>query len=296
MALLDEDEVQAPVRVAMAGAVSLASGGVVLVFLATFLATRHLTVRIDRANAERDEMSAAFLRSARLASVGELATGLAHEINNPLAIIGAEQTNLADLLNISSDGILPRQEVTDALERIKYQVKRCASITTRMLQFGRRHVSSLERISLKPHLRNILDLMLLQEQMQQVRLLLDIESDLPDVLLDPLELEQVLVNLVNNSLYAAGGKGSVSVSAFKSGEYIYLEVRDDGEGMHPEVLQKIFEPFYTTKPPGQGTGLGLSVCYGIVRSWGGTIEAESKAGEGTRMHIRIPLREGSPVM
>ena len=207
MALLDEDEVQAPVRVAMAGAVSLASGGVVLVFLATFLATRHLTVRIDRANAERDEMSAAFLRSARLASVGELATGLAHEINNPLAIIGAEQTNLADLLNISSDGILPRQEVTDALERIKYQVKRCASITTRMLQFGRRHVSSLERISLKPHLRNILDLMLLQEQMQQVRLLLDIESDLPDVLLDPLELEQVLVNLVNNSLYAAGGKG-----------------------------------------------------------------------------------------
>ncbi len=284
----DEAEVRAPVTRAMASGalvVLVAAAGMVIT---TFLATGHLTRRIDRANAAREEMFRAFMRSARLASVGELATGLAHEINNPLAIIAAEETNISDLVQ-SIDGRTPeRDELLSSATRIREQVKRCGSITAKMLQFGRKAEASPETIDIRPHLRETVKLLERQAAVRNVELLLELADDLPQVLVDPLELEQVLVNLINNSFHALARGGRIQIAARRVDEELHLEVRDNGNGIPPELLDRVFEPFFTTKPVGQGTGLGLSVCYGIVQSWGGRIEAESEPGRGTTMRIRIP--------
>jgi signal transduction histidine kinase len=111
--------------------------------------------------------------------------------------------------------------------------------------------------------------------------------DLPRVRVDPLELEQVLVNVITNAFQAMPGGGTIAISARRSGGEVWLEVRDTGCGMPPEVRERIFEPFFTTKPAGQGTGLGLSVCFGLVSAWGGTMEVESVPGEGTTMRLRL---------
>ncbi len=114
--------------------------------------------------------------------------------------------------------------------------------------------------------------------MRNVELALELEPELPRAVLDPIELEQVLVNLITNSIQAMAAGGTIRVRARPAADEVVLEVVDNGPGMPPEVLERVFEPFFTTKPVGQGTGLGLSVCYGLVRSWGGRIEVGERAG------------------
>jgi two-component system, NtrC family, sensor kinase len=287
----DRDEVRAPVIRALAAGGAVALVAFLLVVVATFVATRHLTRRIERANAEREEATRAFMRSAKLASVGELATGLAHEINNPLAIISAEETNVSDLLQgiEAEPGVLA--ELRESVLRIKRQVRRCATITAKMLEFGRKRDALLEPTDVAPRLDEIVSLLERHAGVRNVQIVVESGPGVPPVRLDPLELEQVLVNLVTNSIQAMPAGGTVRLrTRVVSGE-VWLEVEDDGQGMAPEVRDRVFEPFFTTKPVGHGTGLGLSVCYGIVSSWGGQLEAESEPGRGTTMRIRLPMAE-----
>jgi two-component system, NtrC family, sensor kinase len=292
--VVDQDaaEVRAPVRQAFASGAIIMALSVLILAITIFLSTFHLTNRIDRANAAREEMFRAFMRSAKLASVGELATGLAHEINNPLAIVSAEQTNIADLA-----GDLPpeRPEVKDLLastRRIRHQVERCASITGKMLQFGRKGESMPKPSDVGPRLREIASLLHRQSTVRNIDLSLEIEDDLPLVVLDPLELEQVLVNLINNAFHAMPTGGRVRLRARRADSEVRLDVEDTGTGIPGECLDRIFEPFFTTKPVGEGTGLGLSICYGIVKSWGGSLDVESKPGQGTCMRIHLPAVPG----
>jgi two-component system NtrC family sensor kinase len=287
----DAAEIRAPVTRAIARGALVSSVAVLLVVLTTILATNHLQRQIDRANREREELFRAFTRSAKLASVGELATGLAHEINNPLAIISVEQTNLSDLVALAGVAEAQRQEILDSVTRIATQIQRCASITNKMLQFGRQHESTLEPTALAPRLREIAAIMERQAGARRVVIRLDVDEELPRVLVDPLELEQVMVNLFTNSFHAMPEGGTIEVAARSLGGAVLLEVRDTGHGMPAEVRERIFEPFFTTKPVGLGTGLGLSVCFGIVASWGGSIDAESSPGRGTTMRIQMPLAE-----
>jgi two-component system NtrC family sensor kinase len=272
---------------------ALAAGGAVaavaflVVVAATVLATRHLTGKIERANAHREEATRAFLRSAKLASVGELATGLAHEINNPLAIIAAERTNISDLLpNVAAEPAL-RDELLASAERIRRQVGRCANITRKMLEFGRKRDALPEPTELAPRLLEIVSLLERQAAVRNVALRTQ-AGDVPHVRLDPLELEQVLVNLITNSIQAMPAGGTIQVRTRAVPGQVWLEVEDDGEGMTPGVRERVFEPFFTTKPVGQGTGLGLSVCHGIVESWGGRLEVESAPGRGTTVRLLLP--------
>jgi two-component system NtrC family sensor kinase len=283
----DLSEVRAPVRKAIATGALVSSVAVLLVVVTTFLATRLLQQQIDRANHLREEMTTAFIRSAKLASVGELATGLAHEINNPLAIISAEQTNLADLVDMGGATGELRDEMVESIGRIRAQVQRCGGVTRKMLQFGRTHESSPEPTELAPRLQDCVALMSRQASVRNVALGVDVEPDLPRVLIDPLELEQVLVNLITNSFHALPKGGAITLAARGADNEVWLEVRDTGQGMPPAVRDRVFEPFFTTKPVGEGTGLGLAVCYGIVTSWGGTIEVDSAPGEGTTVRLRL---------
>ena len=295
MLVVEQDlaAIQEPVDRAIANGAILVAIAMLLLVATTFIATRHLTGRIDKANAQRDEMSQAFLRSAKLASIGELATGLAHEINNPLAIISAEQTNISDLLRNPETSQEEHEQTLESVDRIKSQIQRCASITRKMLQFGRNDQSKLEPTDIIPRLTEIVELLKRRATVRNIEIALEANESLPQALVDPIELEQVLVNLINNSIHALPDGGKIVVRAYPEKDDVHLEVIDNGVGMQAGELGRIFEPFYTTKPVGQGTGLGLSVCYGIVQSWGGKIWAESEQGKGTTMHICLPLKPHS---
>ena len=284
----DLASVQAPVIEAITRGAYFVLMAVLLLAIITFLATRHLTGRIDRATAEREELAKALVRSSKLASIGELTTGLAHEINNPLAIISAEQTNISDILKDIGAEKTALDQVLESLKRCQAQVRRCAGITQKLLQFGRSQEPELRPTEVMPRLNEIINLMHRHARVRNVEIRANIEANLPRVMVDPVELEQILVNLINNALDAMPDGGVITVkSSLKEGK-VAIEVADNGVGIEQDTLERVFEPFFTTKPPGKGTGLGLSVCYGIVRSWGGTIEAQSVPGQGTIITISVP--------
>ncbi|MFH2050597.1 MAG: ATP-binding protein [bacterium] len=263
---------------------------VVLLIITTFIATWNLTNQIDKATAERDRMTQAFVRSAKLASIGELATGLAHEINNPLAIISAEQTNISDLISEMENYSENSEQIIESVDRCKKQVQRCGSITRKMLQFGRKQESQLVMVDIAPGMLEIINLLERHANVRNVKIESEIDENLPQVMIDPIELEQVLVNLINNAIDALPNGGQITVKAYTLNNTFCLDVIDNGVGISQEVQEKIFEPFFTTKPVGKGTGLGLSVCYGIVNAWGGDIKVESTENRGTRISIILPLQ------
>jgi len=296
-----EDEILAPVNRAVAEGGLIAALALFLVGVCTVLLTSRLIRQMEQADQARDLMYADLLRSAKLASLGGMATGLAHEINNPLAIISAEQTNLSDELREVEIPMDVRESLAESVARSKRQVSRCGEITAKMLQFGRKTETVLQPTRVEPVLREITLLLERRARAGGAELRLAVEPDLPPALLDSNELEQVLANLVNNALDATGKGGLITITARRERGGLLLEVADDGSGIAPGDLDRIFQPFFTTKPVGKGTGLGLAVVYGVVQGWGGSIEAESILGEGTRFAIRIPLvgeaaRAGSSVL
>lgn len=284
-----EEEILAPVNRAMLEGAFLTLLALGLVALVTVSLTSHLVRKVEAANRERDLMYQDLIRSAKLASLGEMATGLAHEINNPLAIISAEQTNLADQVRELELPSVLVEGFMQSIARCKRQVSRCAEITAKMLQFGRKTETVLRATDLEPVLMDVGKLLERRARNQNVELRIEVSPNLPPAWLDSNELEQVIVNLVNNSLDAISRGGTIRISARREGQVILLEVEDDGAGIPPENLDRIFQPFFTTKPVGKGTGLGLAVVYGIVRGWGGTIDVKSDVGRGTTMSVRIPV-------
>jgi two-component system NtrC family sensor kinase len=261
-----------------------------LVVITTVIATSHLTNRIKLALQQRDELYRNLLRTAKLASLGELATGMAHEINNPLAILRAEQTNIEDQIAEANLSEETRKALMKSTERCKRQIDRCGGITAKMLQFGRTSASSPQRVRIAPIIQDIISMLNKQATIRNIALRLNLEKGLPDVYVDPNEFEQVLINLINNAFYAINDGGVITVTAAFCVKEIEIRVADNGKGIEKENLEKVFLPFFTTKPVGEGTGMGLSVCYGIVRGWGGTITADSEVGHGSVFTISLPVK------
>jgi two-component system NtrC family sensor kinase len=283
------EEIRAPVWRALQKGAIFTSLAVVLLVITTVGATRHLSKKIDRANVLRSKLSKELIRSSKLASVGELATGLAHEINNPLAIISSERTNVIDCVETLTVSEEQRKELMESMDRIRRQVNRCAGITARMLKFGRNTETQPRRTQLEAPIQEVARMLQKQASVRNVDLQAHVEPDLPEVVTDGTELEQVLVNLVNNAMHAMPKGGTVEIHARSAGNEVLVSVRDTGHGIAPENLERVFEPFFTTKPVGEGTGLGLSVCYGIVRGWGGQIRIESEVGVGTTVTLVMPV-------
>lgn len=290
-----EREIAAPARQAIVTGLLVAIIGVLMIVFTTWIATSHLTARIDRAVSERDAISRDLMRSAKLASLGELASGLAHEINNPLAVMSAEHTNIADAVgNLLREEIKLAEPVAIAhsVERCRRQIERCKKITMKMLKFGRHSAEVLTLTDIAPIIEEVVDLMQRQVRSEDIRISLKSEPNLPRLRLDGNDLEQVLVNLITNAIQAiqeARRTGEISVSVARQGPDIVISVADDGCGIPEDVLDHVFEPFFTTKPVGTGTGLGLSVCHGIVRSFGGTIQATSRREGGTAVFVSLPI-------
>jgi two-component system NtrC family sensor kinase len=284
-----ESEILTPVTRAVGNGALVALLALLLIVVATLFVTSRLIRQIEVADRQRDLMYRDVIRSAKLASLGEMASGLAHEINNPLAIMSAEHTNVDDQL---ADALLTdpvRGALDQSLTRLRRQVERCRDITTKMLQFGRSAETNLGATDVVPVLREVVGLLRRRADDKGITLGTEGSQAVSPARLDANELEQVLLNLVNNALDATHPGGRVRLSATAGDGEVVIRVADNGCGIPPADLDRIFQPFFTTKSPGEGTGLGLAVAYGLVNGWGGRLEVESEVGGGTTVSIHVPV-------
>jgi PAS domain S-box-containing protein len=239
---------------------------------------------------ERKRLEAQLRQSQRLESVGQLAGGIAHDFNNFLSVIRGYARFVIDGLPADSPLRSDAEEVARAAER-------AAKLTTQLLVFSRRDVVQSRVLDLTEVLDGITSL-LERTLGEDVALSVSVEQGLRHVEADPSQLEQVLVNLAVNARDAMPGGGRLAIELANEGQpaepRVRLSVRDSGVGMEPDVLERAFEPFYSTKPKGQGTGLGLATVYGIVTQAGGTIEIDSTPGQGTEVNVLLPSTQARP--
>ena len=247
---------------------------------------------IITAQRESDRTRAQLEHAAKLASVGELAAGIAHEINNPLASISEEAGLTKDLLSPEFGGKLSNEEIIARLESIQRSVFRCRDITSKLLKFVRKTDVDLREHDIHEIIDDVVDGFLGPEfAVSKIAMVKEYDPESPRVLTDEHQLEQVLLNLVNNAVDAIGNAGgTITIRTSHDNGTIAISVTDTGCGMTDEQLHHIFMPFFTTKDVGKGTGLGLSVSYGIMKSLGGRIEVESESGKGSTFTLIHPVR------
>jgi len=227
---------------------------------------------------------AQLVQSEKLSAIGEFVAGVAHELNNPLTgVIGFSQM-------LQESGISERQQ--GFLDRIVGSAERCHKIVQSLLSFSRRRQPERKIISLNELVQTTVELSKYETKAASIDVTMNLAPDIPLIAADPAQIQQVFVNILNNARHAIqekGQPGSIQVTTKLVGGKARIEFRDNGRGIPKEHLDKIFNPFFTTKPVGEGTGLGLSLSYGIIHEHGGTIAAESVAGKGAIFTIDLPL-------
>ncbi len=242
---------------------------------------------LKKAYKELQEKQEQLVQAAKLGSLGELAAGVAHEINNPLGTISLyAQMTLDDLKEDD-------KENRESLQIILKHATRTAGIVKNLLEFARRTDLETRPIGINPVLEEALSIIAHQAELQQVNIVRQLSQDMPMIVGDANKLQQVFVNIVVNALQVMpdGGQLTVESSAAPDGGFAQISIVDTGPGIPEENLRKIFEPFFTTKETGKGTGLGLSVSHGIIEQHKGRIEVSSKVGKGTTFRITIPVAD-----
>jgi two-component system NtrC family sensor kinase len=228
------------------------------------------------------------IQSEKLSAVGEFVAGVAHELNNPLAAV----TGFAELLRETDMDTQYRRQ----LDLIFKAAQRCQKIVQSLLSFARRHPVERKPVSANELVEAVLEIVAYPLRTSNVQVITNLGSNLPAVMADGHQIQQVLLNIVNNARQAieaqqAGGKITISTIVF--GSNIRLTIQDNGPGIPPENLRRIFDPFFTTKEVGKGTGLGLSLCYGIIKEHSGDIRVESSPGKGATFFIELPVAPGA---
>jgi len=247
---------------------------------------REIALFVERreADEEKKRLGEQLIHADRLATIGQLAAGVAHELNEPLASI----LGFGQLAGKHRD--LPEAAKQD-LEKIVNAALYAREVIKNLMVFSRQMPARKNQINLNLVIEEGLLFLEPRRNNTNIRMRRDLEPDLPDIVADPSQLKQVLVNLVVNAIQAMPQGGELSVSTRSDGEFVVLGVSDNGEGIPEDLLDKIFLPFFTTKDVDEGTGLGLAVVHGIVTTHGGSITTESRPGRGTRFDIRLPIRD-----
>ena len=235
-------------------------------------------------------LQASLVQSERLSAIGEIVAGVAHELNNPLTgILGYAQLLMAGKLDAP---------IRSRLENVMTEAERCRRIVQNLLSFARHYESEASMQQINDLLHSILSLREYQLRVDGINIDLNLAEDLPFVLADPHDIQRVFLNLINNAQQAlaeiSGREKTLTIKTFARDKSVHIVFADNGPGIPHHIQSKIFDPFFTTKGVGQGTGLGLSVSYGIVRSHGGRIQVESKEGHGAAFTILLPLPESNP--
>jgi len=251
--------------------------------------TAYMVRRIYKADLNQVKVLHNVEYTNKMASIGRLAAGVAHEINNPLAIINERAGLLKDFATLKSD-FNYKDKILNGVESILKSVDRCSAITHRLLGFAKRMDINKEVIDLELLLKEVIGFLEKEAIFRDIKIDYDIAENLPSIDSDRGQLQQVFLNIVTNAFYAVEDKGKINISAIQiNDQFVEITVSDNGMGISKENLENIFEPFFTTKGK-YGTGLGLSITYGIVEKLGGDITVKSTLGEGTRFKIQLPIK------
>jgi C4-dicarboxylate-specific signal transduction histidine kinase len=249
---------------------------------------RETTIEVKRREQELRDKQEQLVQAGKLATLGELTTGVAHELNNPLNNIGLFVGNAVDMVAL---GTTDKERIVREMERAMQQVRKATEIISHLRTFGRAAPYSRDPVSLRVVLIQALSLMQEQLRLRNIQVSVDMGEEDPVVLGNPLQLEQVFINLLTNArdAVADSARKTIHIAVTVDSEAADITLADSGPGIPPGLERRIFDPFFTTKEVGQGTGLGLSITYGIINDLGGTISVVSPPGEGATFVVRLPL-------
>jgi two-component system, NtrC family, sensor kinase len=244
---------------------------------------RTLEQKVKERTEELVAMQARVAQSERLASLGMLAAGVAHEVNNPLG-------GILSLTCLTVEDMRRDDPNRENLEEVIRQTERCRDIVKGLLEFSRQSKGDSEPVNLNDVLQNTLSLIGKQAQFFNIKLVCELEPELPPVVADRSQFQQVFINILMNAVQAVQEHGTITVRTRhnRPENSVEIAISDTGTGIPPEQIDRIFDPFFTTKESGHGTGLGLSIAYGIVTTHGGKISVESDVGKGSTFTIRVP--------
>jgi C4-dicarboxylate-specific signal transduction histidine kinase len=246
---------------------------------------------MQRREQELREKQEQLVQAAKLATLGELTTGVAHELNNPLNNIGLFIGNVIDSLEL---GCVDHASILRQLRNAMQQVDKATQIITHLRTFGRAAPVTHEPTRVNDVIDQSLSLLREQLKLRSIEVVLDLDPSNPTVMANPIRLEQVFMNLLTNArdALAESSKKVISINSCTESGSVVLAFADSGPGVPPALEHRIFDPFFTTKEVGAGTGLGLSITYGIIKDHEGSIELDNRPGEGATFVIELPLAHG----
>ncbi len=255
---------------------------------------RETTEAVQRREQELREKQVQLVQAGKLATLGELTTGIAHELNNPLNNIGLFVGNAIDLIELGTVDADP-ERVIHELSNAMQQVRKATDIISHLRTFGHATPVSFEPVSISQVIERAISLMREQLRLRQIEVLVHFPEEEALVIGNAIQLEQVVINLLTNARDALANVAHkvITITCTMEAESIELRVCDTGPGIAVDLEQRIFDPFFTTKEVGAGTGLGLSITYGIIKDHQGTIMVENHPGEGAHFLIQLPRTRAS---
>jgi histidine kinase len=237
------------------------------------------------------------IQAGKMATLGEMATGMAHELNQPLSVIKTASNFF--LKKIRNKEKIKEDIIETLAEEMDNHVDRASKIINHMREFGRQSDAKKEEVKINRALQKALEIFSRQLELREIDVSMDLQEDLPIIMADSNRLEQVFINLLTNARDAIEDRYAQSndekaekkifITSRSDGKHITVEIRDTGIGLPESMHSKIFDPFFTTKKAGSGTGLGLSISYGIVRDYNGTIKVESNMNQGSAFILNFPV-------
>lgn len=274
-------------RLLAVGIVLMGCVGIVATALAL---ARRTEQRLLKAEREQQRMQRHLMEAGKLAAIGELAAGVAHEINNPLAIMMENAGWIQDLLKSDDPHSEENtEEIFSSLQTITTQGHRCREITHKLLSFARKPDNTAKVVHINSLLEDIAGFARQKAKYRGVEVRLNLDPQAGDVESLPTEIQQIILNLINNAIDAIEKEdGLVQLRSSREDNFVRIDVEDNGPGIPGDILPNIFEPFFTTKAAGKGTGLGLSICRDILSRMGGSISVDSVFGQGCVFHVRLP--------
>ena len=254
---------------------------------------RETTQEMERREHELRDKQEQLVQAGKLATLGELTTGVAHELNNPLNNIGLYVGNVIDRIRLGEDDAEP---LVRDLEKAMEQIRKATEIITHLRTFGRAAQVSIEQVDVDDVIERSLLLVHEQLRLRGIKVELELCPDELLVVANPIQLEQVFINLLTNARDALtdSKRKAIRIASSRDDERIRITFSDTGPGIPPELQQRIFDPFFTTKEVGTGTGLGLSITYSILKEYGGEISVDSRPGKGATFLVELPFADEEP--
>jgi two-component system NtrC family sensor kinase len=271
----------------------LGLAGIIVITAGAFFASRSMMKELEEMERKKAVSEDLAIQSSKMAALGKMAAGIAHEINNPLAVIGEKAGWMKDLLKKEDLAQSKNfQEFADSVVKIEHHINRAKKITHRLLSFGRRMEPVTERVDVNETVQDTIEFLVNEARYRNIEIQAELAADLPPITSDSGQLQQVFLNIINNGIDAIGKNGVIRIKThhLAKNNRVAIEIADNGPGIPKHMLDKIFDPFFTTKEVGKGTGLGLSISYSIIEKLGGRMMVASGEGEGTTFTIYLPVQ------